>query len=516
MVVSARQFVEYVACDLGAARRGDADSMNLCSRGVIAAAAVALSSSSAALAGPWAWVGDADLRSDVEVLASAGVVDNVTMQWPIPWAGLLDRVTTSDALVDQPDFVRAAAERLRTRGMDETKPGKLNAFITLDATNSPAVVRGFDALGREDVQSEIAAEYVWKRTAVHLNVGVQTSDRHDHQALVFDGSYIAQRVDDIVVYAGYMPHWWGPGWISGMSLSTNARPVPQVGFSRISTAPSHWLLLNWLGAWQFEFFVGLLDGPSTVPNTVYDGMRFAFSPIRHFEVAISRTDMMCGKGQPCKPIAEYFDFRNDQHSVNKVNDQGSIEFRYSNMFDGISYAVYTQAMNEDNNPLINSGTSHLFGASVWAPVADGTGRLTLEYADSLATKDLWGEGVIHGFTYNSAQYPDGMRHRTRSLGFSLDSNSRLFSVQANYIDGRSRSYTLTYHHADISHPLNTRGNLVSNVPVTINCLQARVNFPLVFEDRHLRLSIDGRLQDDQPRPDKGFEAAVEAALTVGL
>jgi len=29
-------------------------------------------------------VGDAQLRSDIEILAAAGVIDDVTQQWPLP------------------------------------------------------------------------------------------------------------------------------------------------------------------------------------------------------------------------------------------------------------------------------------------------------------------------------------------------------------------------------------------------------------------------------------------------
>ncbi|HTY50340.1 MAG TPA: hypothetical protein VMB48_11690, partial [Steroidobacteraceae bacterium] len=44
-------------------------------------------------AAPWADVGDAQLRSDIEQLAAAGIIANITTQWPIPWGGLLDRLT---------------------------------------------------------------------------------------------------------------------------------------------------------------------------------------------------------------------------------------------------------------------------------------------------------------------------------------------------------------------------------------------------------------------------------------
>ncbi|MDR3528824.1 MAG: capsule assembly Wzi family protein, partial [Rhizomicrobium sp.] len=217
-----------------------------CIRAGLLSSATAIGSlwafSAGASAGPWTELGDASLRSDIELLASTGVVDGIATHWPLPWAGLVDRLDNPNALAGQPDYVRAVAERLRSRGKTDTAPG-FHGAIFFDGAGSPATVRGYDALGRQSLQGGAELEYIWKTTVVHLNVGARSTNKFDRQTLDLDGSYIAQRLGDTVVYAGYMPHWWGPGWMSAMSLSTNARPVPQVGFSRLSTAPfkSPWL-----------------------------------------------------------------------------------------------------------------------------------------------------------------------------------------------------------------------------------------------------------------------------------
>lgn len=470
----------------------------------------------AATAGPWAEVGDAQLRSDIEILAAAGVIDNITMQWPLPWGGILNRLDRQGALKDQPAYVVDAAMRVRALGMKETATHQMRASVNVDATNGPDVVRGFDALGRQAVQGQASVEYLWNSTAVHLAVGAQTANRTDRQTFVPDGSYIAQRVGNAAIYAGYRTHWWGPGWFSAMSLSNNARPMPQVGISRIDTTPFESPWLSWLGPWQMEFFVGVLDGPRIARNTIYDGFRFAFSPLPHLEIGLSRTDEMCGTGHPCKPIVAYLSINNQGHAPNQVNDEGTIDLRYSGAFAGWAYETYAQFMNEDTNPFVHSVTSHLFGASAWLPVRGGIERLTIEYASSVPTNDLWGGDIFHGAAYNNWQYPDGMRYRDRTLGFSLDSDSTLLSVQANFTDEHTRSFSLTYHRANISDPLNTSGNVVTISPVTINLLEARADIPFHIRDRTLQLSLVGRLQDDQPRPDKGFLATVEAALTVNL
>jgi len=40
-------------------------------------------------ASPWAEVGDNQLRADIELLEAVGVVNDVTIQWPLPWESLL-------------------------------------------------------------------------------------------------------------------------------------------------------------------------------------------------------------------------------------------------------------------------------------------------------------------------------------------------------------------------------------------------------------------------------------------
>lgn len=485
-------------------------------------AVMACLASSPAAASPWAEVGDAQLRSDIQLLAAAGVVDGITTHWPIPWAGLTRALRDKVALAGQPASVRAAAMRVLAKADAQLSGHRLHASATADAASTPDVIRGFDGMGREKAQAQISAEMLFDTTAIRLSAGEQYSDRNGKRALFMpDGSYIAQKIGGAVVYAGYLTHWWGPGWISALQLSNNARPFPQIGIERLGTSAFETPWLSWIGPWQLEFFVGLLDGPRIARNTVYPGLRFTFNPLPGLEIGVSRTTEMCGTGHPCKPFAEYFHFKNSKTDLNRVNDQAAIDFHYSGMAWGTAYEIYTQIMNEDSNagnPLRNSTSSHLFGASVWLPVAGTTARITAEYTDSIATKNIFSFGdVEHGAAYNNAQYPDGTRYRGRTLGFSLDSDSRLASLQTSWVDKRNWTYTFSVHHAWISTPENPGngvgiGNVVTTAPVTVNLGEARITMPL----RWATIDIAGRLQDDQPRPSHGFKASIEAALTFNL
>src|ERR1700754_4990635 len=77
---------------------------------IFAASALACTAASVH-ASPWAEVGDNQLRSDIELLAAAGVTDNITTHWPLPWQSLKAELQNAD-LARQPAGVQAAARRV--------------------------------------------------------------------------------------------------------------------------------------------------------------------------------------------------------------------------------------------------------------------------------------------------------------------------------------------------------------------------------------------------------------------
>jgi hypothetical protein len=262
-----------------------------------------------------------------------------------------------------------------------------------------------------------------------------------------------------------------------------------------------------------EFFVGWLDDSRIATNTIYSAFRFTFNPFPGLEIGLARTDEMCGDGHPCAPLKYYFDLSNNNAHPDQTNDEGLMDIRYSNIWGNSPFELYMQLMNEDSNPVTHSVTSHLFGASIWLDTGKIPLRLTAEYSDSVPTVNIFSFGdVFHGDAYNNGGYPDGMRYDGRTLGFSLDSDSTLLTLQGSWRDDNGWAYELTLHHAAISNPNNLLGNVVTTAPVHINMGEARVTFP--FRDMNIELA--GRLQDDQPRPAKGFQASVEAALTYHL
>lgn len=473
-----------------------------------------------AWAAPWAEVGDAQLRSDIETLANAGVIDNLTTEWPVPWSRILDRLALSGVLRDQPGYVVDAADRIRNQAAGQMAQGTSSFSAYIDATSAPEVVRGFDALGRQDVQTQGTLSWNGESTFIQLSAGIKSHDHFDSQTVMLDGTYIAKQFAGTAVYAGFMTHWWGPGWISALSMSNNAVPIPQIGFSRIDTNPFKTQWLSWMGPWQAEFFLGLLDGDLIAKHTLVDGLRFDMNPLPGLDIAVERMDEWCGRGHPCNPL-NYFNLTNNSAHPSKTNDQGDFDIKYSHQLAGLDLSAYLQVMNEDSNPFYHSGSSHLFGLTAWVPVGHTRVRITAEYTSSIATTNIFNFGqYLYGIAYNDYKYYGGMRNLNRALGFSLDDDSKLTTLQASWLGAHDVTWTLTYHHAYINAAVPvgaglylTYGdvpfNLVSSTPVPINIGQARASFAL---GEHFTVDAEVRYSSDQPRPAHGSEGAGELRL----
>jgi capsule assembly protein Wzi len=472
-----------------------------------------------AWAAPWAEVGDAQLRSDIETLAMAGVIDNLTTQWPVPWTRILDRLSVSGALVGQPNYVVDAAQRIRHQAADQMTQYSTNFSAYFDATNAPEIVRGFDALGRENFQTQGTLSWNFETTFIQLSAGVQSHDKFQSETVLPDGTYIAKQIGGAAIYAGYVTHWWGPGWISALSLSNNAHPIPQIGISRLDSSPFKSRWLSWMGPWQAEFFVGMLSGDDLPKHTLLDGLRFNFSPLPGLDIGVERMDESCGRGHPCNPL-NYFDLANSPTHPSKTNDQGDFDIKYSREVGAVSLSAYLQVMNEDSNPFYHSGTSHLFGVTGWVPVGQTRVRITAEVTDTIPTQQIFGFGdYFYGFAYNDYKYPGGMRNLDRAMGFSLDTDSKLATLQASWLGSHNITWTLTYHHADVNVAPPPDATVYSSIDyfssaaVPIDIGQVRASFPLLD---HFTVDVEARYSSDQPRPAHGSEGAGEVRLRYSL
>ena len=478
---------------------------------VLSGATVAAGTGTAA-ASPWAEPGDAQLRTDIHVLENFGLIDGVLNTWPLPWAQITYHLAKADRDL-LPPYAQAALDRVRARAASETRQGQLHAMLEASLTNQPALVRGFEYTARQRGEINASAEYMGDSTAIRLSVGAYSRfvksgspwyyAGEDSFQPSLDGTYLAQRVDNWLLYAGWLDSWWGPGETTSLILSTNARPFPKAGFMRSNPHAFETPWLSWIGPWQFSGFLGVLPDDRQVSNPLMFGLRLSINPIPGLELGASRVMMFCGSGRPCG-LGTFFDgfFGNTnvdaaQQAQDPANQIAGFDARYSNQVFGQPFEIYGELIGEDAArssigiplPSRNGG---LLGGSVWNGWGDqgAMWKVNVEYSNSTAN---FLNSPVYSYFYENAAYPDGYRFYKRAIGDSLDGDAELLGVTCTFIDTDAWNYRIAYYHARLN-PKDNPNNQVSQDAETINILDLGVSIPL----RRNTVGVNLRLQDDSP------------------
>lgn len=471
-------------------------------------------------ASPWAEVGDSQLRSDIEILANYGLIDGVVTTWPLPWAQV-SRALSADTS-HLPQHVRRSLERVRQRFETEAKPYRQRVTAAAHLTNEPPLVRGFDEVPRRQADLEAGFEYMWSSTAFRLNVGFEGDFDSSAQSFILDGTYLAQEAANLLFYGGYVEQWWGPGWIGSLILSNNARAFPKVGVMRNDPKAFETPWLSWLGPWQFNAFMGILDDSRPVEDPFVFGLRVSLNPLPGLEIGASRTFMICGEGRSCSLDTFGKALVGNDNDLGAAKDPSNqlagVDIRYSNQLFGVPFSIYGQIIGEDEANGLPSKEAGLFGATVWGGLGDmgAQWRLTTEYSDT--TAKFFNSSPIFDTFYEHSNYRGGYRYHDRSIGSSLDNDTRLFSVSASLTDTRDWIYRLAYHHADLNRDDGDRaapgGNPVSGSREKINIFEGGLEVPLAST----RLGFHLRYRDDSPNtPDRSDpEVAVGAGVELSF
>jgi Capsule assembly protein Wzi len=370
-------------------------------------------------ADPWAAPGDLALRNDLQLLADAGIVRTPVTSWPVSWGDVRRDVQATDVRWQARSNVAAALRRVQREARRQTDGG-LAGEVRLAGASNPAVVRGFESVPREDAEFGAALDYTGDRFAVRLE-GRYVSSPEDGDSMRPDGSYVGVHVGNLMLSAGYMEKWWGPGHAGSLILSTNARPIPSLTIERHYSDPFESKWLAWIGPWRASFQAGRLESDrNDYPNAHFMALRVTFRPVRGLEVGLSRTAQLCGDGRACT-FGTYWDM-----IIGNDNDQ-SLEEQPGNQLAGFDarwslsplapVAVYGQAIGEDEAGFLPGKYLALGGLETWWAAAEWSWRAYAEWSgtscDALGTP-------LYGCAYESGIYTDGYRYRGRAIGHTWD------------------------------------------------------------------------------------------------
>lgn len=409
---------------------------------------IAALSCCAAQAETYLWPDDISLRSDIQLLADAGLLSLPVSGWPLSAGALRHEMSQ----VPVPDQYRAHIRDAwhRVRQQLETSPRFAASLAVID---EPVAIRRFgDSPRGSELHGEFAHES--RRLALRLSTRLQhnAEDGRDARA---DGSYAGIKLGSWLVSIGQVPRWWGPGYESSLILSNSARPVPALAVDTLAPLRFESRWLRWLGPMDWRIFAGRLERGRFVSEARLLGARLSLRPGRDIEIGLSRTAQWGGAGRP-QDLDSLFklligrDNRGDAGITladEPGNQLGGADVRWLSPLGDAPYAVYLQLIGEDEAGGLPSRLIGLGGVEFWRGLAGGSLRVHAEAAET--TVEFYKSMPRRNLAYEHFIYRDGYRYRNKVIGHAMDRDGVMLSVGAIW-NHRDRSLNGVLRRIDVN------------------------------------------------------------------
>ncbi|MCZ8132984.1 MAG: capsule assembly Wzi family protein [Steroidobacteraceae bacterium] len=412
--------------------------------------AVALLVGGVATAEPWLAPGDVGLRSDLQLLADEGIVATPLTSWPLSWADISRDLERIRGDVLRTPSLEEAYVRVRREAFRNTRVNEVEFAVGASAAESPVHVRGFEDTPREEAEIAGTIDWTGARFAARIEVARVQKPADDRRTRL-DGSYVGVVAGNVLISAGYVEKWWGPGWAGSLILSSNARPVPSLTIERNYSDPFEFAALRWLGPWRASFQAGRLEGSrDDHPRAHFMALRLTARPLPRLEIGVSRTAQLCGEGRACT-LGSYWDMivgnDNDQALGEQPGNQlAGFDFRWSPS-RRVPVAVYGQAIGEDEAGFLPSKYLGLAGLESWGQAGRWNWRGYAEYARTSC--DFSRREPLPGCAYESSIFTDGYRYRGRAIGHAWDRDGEGWTVGAVATRGAWSAH-LRAHRVDLN------------------------------------------------------------------
>ncbi len=429
-----------------------------------------------AQADPWIVPGDAALRSDIHLLADAGILRGPVTTWPMSWPDIArDVIAAETSGLD--DATLNALLRVRRLAREAALPGFSGAGLTVSGAYEPITLREFADSPRDEGEVALRASWLGRNFALKLQ-GSYVANPVDGQQLRPDGSYLGVNFGNFMLSVGYMERWWGPGWDGSLVLSTNARPIPTITLERNYTDPFKSPLLSWIGPWRASIAMGRAEDEGVpVTDVRFFAARVNFKPRNWLEFGLTRTAQWCGGDRRCD-WSTFVDMvlGND----NQVGDGSDYEEQPGNQMAGydmrlrspwraLPLAFYTQWIGEDEAGGLPSKFIGLFGLETWGSSTLGGWRIGAEYTDTSCSFSR--QDPQFDCAYRNSIYPQGYAYRGRIIGSSMDNDSRMYTVTGQITLSNGDHFKLTLRRAEINR--NGGEHTISTVPLDVDNVELR-------------------------------------------
>jgi hypothetical protein len=462
----------------------------------------------------WFESGDTRLRLDLQLLNDARVIRIPLNQWPLPREAVMYALANAKQHFAVNSAVEAALNRVRER---VAMPRSRASFGARAIVGTAGLWRSFETVGREEGELGGFASYDGDRVAVSANVVAVTSPA-DNEAVRADGSHATLKLGNWLISANALERWWGPGHEGSLILSNNARPMPTLMIERAAAKPFENWLLHWLGPWRMSFGVSQMeDHRQDIDAPLFMAWRVAIMPFTDIELGFSRTAQFCGKQLECNlNVFGNLIAGNDNVGIDATpenepgNQMAGFDLRWNSPLGNLPYALYAQAIGEDESSYLPAKYIMQYGLEGWRPLADGALlQMFAEYSTTTCSAST-SRGPYYNCAYNQGRFSvEGYRYRGRVIGMSSDRDSENYAVGATFSESGGDLWSITVRQSRLNRDdfTDTR-NLVSSVPADYHALDLGWSGRLFGEP----LSADFGVQSVRPA---GGDRDVEAFGFIG-
>lgn len=246
-----------------------------------------------AFAGPWLLPGNLGVKSDIDLLADAGLIKAPVMTWPIAWVNIgpeLLSPETKAKLPKEPAAVQEAYQRIVTLYQQSYQPYKIQTAAYASGSNKLNPFRTFQYQPYADFATGVSAAYQMSHFADSLNISYYNAPNQSYSPYAhIDNSYAYFLLGNWAIGFDQFNRWWGPGYSDSMILSSNAEPFPALGIQRMDAEAFKTKWLHWIGPWSVSSVVS-----EDYANSMMWFTNIEFRPLESLQFEVSRNIIFGG------------------------------------------------------------------------------------------------------------------------------------------------------------------------------------------------------------------------------
>ncbi|MEL0613767.1 capsule assembly Wzi family protein [Marinomonas arenicola] len=291
-------------------------------------------------ASPWFEPDDVYLRSDLQVLADAGLIHSPINTYPLKWARISDDLQDVDIAGMSASLQQSYAHVLYA--LQRAQMDKVRQRFKVGYADKALDDTSFSAPMTQKWQAQSSYELTEHNYAYRLAVNYQNApDKRGNTSNEFslDDSFFAYSFGDANVLLGAIQRWWGPTWVYNLAWGHTRNAVAGVDFSYDAyDSPL-------IGNWHVETFIGRTE--TLNENQQQWSSRFEFSPTSWLDVGLSYQKWFRDEG-----VDGYF--TGVTSTDERQQDQYSGDIRLSLPTIYLSKTAVTQSVYAQGASLINS------------------------------------------------------------------------------------------------------------------------------------------------------------------